>query len=151
MNVLARIPTDIVAALLFVALGIAALVTANAYPAGTLTHMGPGFFPRIVAVLFIVLGVAIGAVGRSTAARLQPSLAEARGWLCIVGGIVAFVVLGAHTGLVPATFAIVFISALGSRNNSVKDAALLAAAMVVVSVVIFGLILKIQMPLLGWT
>ncbi|MEJ0045599.1 MAG: hypothetical protein WDN04_05275 [Rhodospirillales bacterium] len=42
---------------------------------------------------------------------------EWRGWICIVASVLAFVVLGKYGGLLPATFAIVFIAALGDRDN----------------------------------
>lgn len=147
-----RIPSDIYAALLLVALGAATLIGTATYPVGTLTQMGPGFYPRAIGCIMIGLGllVALGARG-SAGVALRPSRADVRGWLCIVGGIAAFTVLGPHGGLVPATFAIVFISALGNQRNTVKDALLLALAMVVLSVVVFGLALKIQMPLIGWS
>jgi hypothetical protein len=75
---------------------------------------------------------------------------EWRGWLCISGSIAAFVVLGFHGGLVPATFAVVFISAMGDRDNSAIASAVLAAVMTVVCVVIFHWLLHMQLPLFRW-
>ena len=49
-----------------------------------------------------------------------------------------------------ATFAIVFISALGDRRNTVKSAFLLAAAMVVVCLIVFSWGLQLQFPLFRW-
>jgi len=72
-----------------------------------------------------------------------------RGWLCILGGVAAFVVLGAHGGLVPASFASVFVAALGDRRNSVRDAALLALAMTAFGVVVFHYGLHVLLPLFG--
>jgi high-affinity Fe2+/Pb2+ permease len=63
---------------------------------------------------------------------------------------VAFIVLGEYGGLVPATFAIVFISALGDRNNSLKQAFWLSAGMVVIAVVIFWWALQMQFDLFRW-
>ena len=83
----------------------------------------------------------------AAAARLRP---EWRGWFCICAGVVAFAVLGRYGGLVPATFASVFIAALGDRKNSLLASLVLAAAMTVVCVVVFWWLLKIQLPLFGW-
>jgi hypothetical protein len=75
---------------------------------------------------------------------------EWRGWFCIGASIVAFVALGKYGGLLPATFAIVFISALGDRQNTVASVAVLALACAVVCVVVFWWALQIQFPLFQW-
>ena len=69
---------------------------------------------------------------------------------CIVLSIVAFIVFGTYGGLLPATFAVVFISALGDRQNTLKSAFVLAVAMSIISVVIFWWALKLQFPLFTW-
>jgi len=38
---------------------------------------------------------------------------EWRAWLCILAGPILFIILGSLGGLLPATFACVFVSALG--------------------------------------
>ncbi|MFM0102634.1 tripartite tricarboxylate transporter TctB family protein, partial [Paraburkholderia rhynchosiae] len=73
-----------------------------------------------------------------------------RGWICIVLGIGLFIVCAAYIGLLPATFAIVFVSALGDQRNTVKDAFWLAIAVCVVCVIVFWWGLKIQLPLVHW-
>lgn len=144
-----RVRSDAIAALLLALLGAAMLAGSFVYPVGTLTHMGPGFFPRAIGILMIAIALLVAASGRQSAPLGAPAAGDVRGWLCILGGIVAFTVVGKYGGLAPATFAIVFLSALGNRRNSLRDATLFAAAMTVVGVVVFGLILKIQMPLIG--
>ncbi|MCJ9713295.1 tripartite tricarboxylate transporter TctB family protein, partial [Bordetella hinzii] len=50
----------------------------------------------------------------------------------------------------PATFAIVFISALGDRTNTLKQALLLSVSMCVIAVVVFWWALQLQLPLFRW-
>jgi hypothetical protein len=52
-------------------------------------------------------------------------------------------------GLVAATFACVFVAALGDRQNSWKEAGLLATGITVFGVVLFSLVLRVQIPLFG--
>ena len=73
-----------------------------------------------------------------------------RGWACILGGVIAFVVLGAYGGLMPATFASVFIAAMGDRQNTVKGAAILSAVLTVFCLVVFHFGLSLQLPLFQW-
>ena len=76
--------------------------------------------------------------------------AEWRGWGCIVLGVVSFLVLGTYGGLVPATFACVFISALGDRGGSVRESLGLACVVTIVGVILFYYLLKVQLPLWRW-
>ena len=84
--------------------------------------------------MLAVSGLAIAATATKTKDDNEDHAIDWRGWSCIIGGTLAFAVLGMYGGLVIASFAIVFISAMGDRNNTVLQAAALAAAMVVVSI-----------------
>ena len=63
---------------------------------------------------------------------------------------VAFIVLGKYGGLLPATFAITFISALGDRQNTIVKALILSLAMVAIALVVFWWALQMQFPLIRW-
>lgn len=147
-------------ALMLLALGAAVFAMGLDYRMGTLNRMGAGFIPVVLGVLMMGVGIAIGATatapGQERIAHPLPGDGthkgpEWRGWLCILGGVVAFVVLGEHGGLLPATFASVFISAMGDRNNTIKGAALLGAILSVFGVIVFHYGLHLQLPLFQWT
>jgi hypothetical protein len=114
--------------------------------------MGSGFFPVAIGAILVLTGLAI-ALGRKNAVlegeeeHFQP---EWRGWICITLGVIAFIVLGRYGGLIPATFAVVFIAALGDRQNTIKDALILSLIGVAACIVIFWWALEIQMPLFHW-
>lgn len=134
------------------AIGVGAMLEGSSYQMGTLGRMGPGFFPAALGTLLALVGVAIAVAGRFAATEPDEILArpEWRGWACIAASIVAFVVLGAYGGLLPATFAIVFISALGDRQNTFFSALVLALLMAAVCVVVFWWALQLQFPLFAW-
>jgi hypothetical protein len=152
---------DHVGGALLLAVGAAAVVAGLGYQVGSLRQMGPGFFPVVLGALMALAGLAIlattplapgaGVPAAATVAPPQAHLAgppfQPRAWACIIGGIVAFVVLAAHGGLVPASFVSVFVAALGDRRNGVRDAALLALAMTLFGVVVFHLGLHLLLPL----
>jgi hypothetical protein len=149
---------DRIGAALMILIGLAAVGAGLSYRVGSLTRMGAGYFPVVLGTLLAAIGAMLWLGGRArTPGGTAPVAAVApapgwewRAWLSIAGGVAAFVALGGHGGLIPATFAAVFIAALGDRNNSVRDAALLALAMVAAAAVIFGWALQLQLPLLGW-
>lgn len=138
--------------------GCSAAYAAADYKLGTLGRMGPGFFPCALGVLLALIGLMIAASARTEAGKPAgpaipghaAGIPDLRGGVCIVAAILAFLFLGHYCGLVPATFAITFIAAMGDRNNTVKQSALIALAMVVVAAVVFSWALHMQMPLFSW-
>jgi hypothetical protein len=141
---------DAIGGLLMLALGAGTALHAQSYNIGTLRRMGPGFFPTILGILLALIGATMVLTSWRTQSGPATRRPEWRGWFCIVAGIIAFCVLGTYTGLAPATFAIVFISALGDRDNTILSAALLAATMVVACIIVFWWLLQLQFPLIHW-
>ncbi|WP_322102288.1 tripartite tricarboxylate transporter TctB family protein [Paraburkholderia sp. J41] len=137
---------------LMLLIGLGAVVQGMQYGVGTVTHMQSGFFPVALGCVLALLGLVIAAGARKNAAGPQEEVLppEWRGWICITLGILAFLVLGRYGGLVPATFAIVFVSALGDRDNTVRSAFLLAIAICAIAVVLFWWALKLPFPLFSW-
>ena len=152
-----KVRKDHAAALLIGAMGACVAGLGMTYQVGTLNQMGAGFMPVVYGVLMVIVGAAIGITAKrpadlpdqplETMTALRP---EWRGWLCIVAGVVAFVLLGSHGGLVPATFVSVFVAALGDRNNTWLTAAGLAAVVLVFTVAVFHYGLQVQLPLFQW-
>jgi hypothetical protein len=152
---LAAVPRDYYGGGLMMLIGGLAAAIGSSYSVGSLSRMGPGYFPVGLGILLMLVGVGMAvtcwfehAPRRAVGTDTPP--AEWRGWTCIVGSTIAFIVLGRHGGFVPATAAVVFISALGDRNNTMKDAALLALAMIAVLVIVFWWALKMTFPLFVW-
>lgn len=139
-------------------IGLGAAAQGLQYSFGSLTRMGPGFFPTCLGVILVLLGFSIAAAAKRPALRegMQEGVPaerprpEWRGWLCILGSIVAFVILGKWGGLVPASFAVTFISAFGDRDNTWKSALVLATIITILSVVVFWWALQLQFPLFSW-
>ena len=156
-----KLTKDRLGGALLVATGAATVSAGIGYRMGTLREMGSGFYPVVLGALLVLIGIVLFATAsRAPDAHLASAPAEMahlkgpvvqwRGWGCILGGALAFVVLGQHGGLVPASFVSVFVAALGDRANSVRDAALLALAMTVLGVVVFHDGLHMLLPLFQW-
>jgi amino acid transporter len=144
---------DYYAGALMVLCGLLAAQDARNYAIGTLHQMGPGYFPLALGILLIALGIIIaGTAGSGTDEKdhEQYPHSEWRGWFCIIAGPALFIVLGKYGGMVPATFACVFVSALGDRETTPKAALILSAGLTVFSVILFAYLLKIPMPIFAW-
>ena len=134
------------------ALGVGAGLQGLSYKVGTLSRMGPGFFPLALGVLLALMGLAIFATAKRDEPKIkeEPLPPEWRAWFLIILSLVAFIVLGIWGGLVPATFSVVFISALADRENTIKGSILLSLTMTITCVVIFWWALDMQFPLFRW-
>lgn len=137
---------------LMVLIGLGAVIQGRQYSIGTLSRMGPGFYPVALGAILALVGLALIATARFSKVQVEDKALppEWRGWLLICASIVAFVVLGKHGGLVPATFAIVFISALADRENTLLSATMLALATVAICIVVFWWALQMSFDLFGW-
>jgi len=154
-----RFKKDYYGGALLVVIGLAAVYAGVGYRVGELAHMGPGFFPVALGGLLALTGLLIPisargdkpSSGEEAASHGHPGgMPDLRGGICIILGILAFLLFGEYGGLLPATFAIVFISALGDRDNTLTEAVLLSLAMSFIAVVVFWWALKLQLPLFQW-
>ena|SRR5689334_137578 len=145
MRKIAR-PKDFYAGLLFVAFGIAAILIGRSYPLGTAARMGPGYFPRLLGILLIVLG---GALAMMALHGRGPALP---GWKwrpisVVLLSVVAFGLVLTHAGLVLSTIALIVAASTASREFRPREALLSGVLLAALSVGVFVIGLKLQLPI----
>lgn len=127
---------DVLAGLLFAALGTGGLLVALAYPFGTLGDMGPGFFPRVLGLVLIGLGGITFVRGL----RAGEPVEGPWGWLPLTmlsAALLAFGWLMEHAGLLPALVALVVASARAGQEFAWREVAVLTVALCVLAVAVF--------------
>lgn len=148
-----RLKRDFLAGGMLVLIGSGTVVHASNYNAGTLMRMGPGFMPIALGVILVLLGILVAAAAAAEDEPEGPLLKRKpdwRGWSCIIAGPFLFILLGIYGGLLPATFACVFVSALGDRSTTWKGALLLASGTSVFGVLLFVYLLQVPFPIIRW-
>jgi hypothetical protein len=142
---------------LLVLVGGATAYIGSGYQVGTLTRMGPGFFPTCLGVLLAFMGilVALAAINTKPAApapvdvmHSMPSHPDWRGWGCILGSVIAFIILAEYAGLLFATFFCVFIACCGDRTATLKGSLALSAGITVFGLILFSYVLRVQIPVI---
>ena len=134
-------------------IGTGAAVEARNYPLGTLMRMRSGFFPLALSTLLVVVGILIVGSAAGSAdgeERILPERKEWLGWSCIIASPLVFILFGEHTGMAPATFACVFVAAVGDRDATWKSAFLLATGVTAFGVALFSYFLQIPLPIFRW-
>ena len=141
--------------MLLIGLGIA--LKGTTYRTGTLMHMGPGFFPTALGVILVLLGIAIAATGLTGSAEdsehgnsILPDNPQWWAWFCILMSPIGFIAFGSQFGMIPGTFACVFIAALGDKRATWKGTIALATVVTIFGVSLFSYLLQVPMPILTW-
>ena len=141
-----RGPRDLYSGLLFVVVGALTVLIAINYPVGDAARMGPGYFPRALGTLLMLLGAI--SVWRSF--RLQGTPITRWKWRPIVIILASVIVFGhivQFVGLALSTVFLIFAASAASHEFRWKGAALIGLFMAVLCVGVFVYALRIQLPI----
>lgn len=145
-----RDPRHLWAGILFVAIGLGAVVQASAYEFGTATEMGPGFFPAMVGGLLSLLGLL--AIRRGVAADepvamgAWPLLPLAR----VLAGVVAFALLIRPFGLAPALTALILLACSQRLRAHPLEIIAITVILIGVATLVFIHGVQLNLQLLNW-
>jgi len=137
---------DFCGGLLLTAFGVFALVLAHGYPTGSAARMGPGYFPNMLGMLLVAIGATLVVTSlRRDGARLPRW--PWRPTVVVLGAVVTFGAIVPWAGLALSTVALVFIASAASHEFRLREAAVSGIALAVLAVLVFGVGLKIQLPI----
>ena len=127
---------DLLAGCMFLMFGLAFLYVAQDYQLGSARRMGPAYFPVVLSL--ILIGIGLATVGRAFVVAGPPIRDVAAKALALVTAAVmlfGLVVQGAGLGV--ATAALVLVSAPASRSSRLVPTLVLAAALAMFCVLVF--------------
>jgi hypothetical protein len=139
---------DFWSGLLFMGMGAAALILGNDLRVGTAARMGPGFVPHAIGWILIALGAVIALKGFARDAEQVVRL-HLRPVSLIVFSVVTCALLLQPAGLVPATIAMIAISAPAAGQTRVWETIAIAAFLIVLCVLIFKVMLEMSFPVIA--
>jgi hypothetical protein len=143
-----RNPKDFWSGVLFVVIGLAAVIIARDYPMGSVVKMGPAYFPT--ALGWVLTGIGAVAILRSFIRIGEPIQGFAVKQLAlIVIPTAVFGMLIRPGGLIVATLVLVLVSAYASSKFRFGPALALAIGMAAFSALVFVKALGVPIPLLG--
>ena len=137
---------DFWAGALFVAIGIATIVLGSKYTLGTAARMGPGYFPRILGILLIVLG-AILAIRATRSAGAPVPRFHWRPTLIVLGSVVLFGAIVRSVGVALSTVILIVVASSASHEFRPRESLLVGALLAALAVGVFVVGLQLQLPI----
>jgi hypothetical protein len=140
-------PKDLWAGLMFIGIGLFFVLWAMThYQMGSAVRMGPAYFPVLLGGLLAFLGALVLIEAFAIEGPKVPAFGY-RPLILISVACVAYGYLMKPLGLILATLALVFISALGGHEFKWKEVSILYVILIVFSVLVFVKGLTLPFPL----
>ena len=143
---------DFLSGLMFIGFGLLALYFGQKLALGTTVRMGPGYVPRMLALIMMGLGGVICVVALVAGAEAV----EKPKWkpiTLVTIGIICFALLFERAGLLPALVVLVFISSLAGEEFKLTEVIGNTVVLAVLCTLVFkvGLGMNIYIvKMLGW-
>lgn len=132
--------------LLFLAVGCIAVGMALQYPIGTMSRMGPGYFPLALGAIIALLGLIFVArafvLGGTPLGGSRPLAI-----VCVLGSASIFAGLLEALGLAISAFLLVVAAYAGGSEFRARRMIALGIGLAAFVVVLFALLLKLQVPI----
>ena len=145
-----RHPKDFFAGLIFMGFGLAALIIGSNYALGTAARMGPGYFPRILGILLVVLGAALSLRALKIKGDPLPQW-HWRPMLIVLGSVIVFGIVVTRLGLILSTIGLVFAASTASHEFRWKEALVSGVLFSALAAGVFVFGLNLQLPLWPWS
>jgi len=149
MKVDLRNNKDFLAGLLMIAVGALAFYAALDYPFGSALRMGPGYFPRVLAGIFMAFGIYVMIRGLRTGEKV----AGVWGWKPLAFLTVSLVLFGwamERIGMIPSLVIMFFVAARAGHEFKILEVVILTAIMTVFAWAVFIYGLGLPYRLFWW-
>ena len=134
--------------LIYIFVGVSAMIIARDYSMGTGVKMGPAYFPTILGGLLILIG-AISLLRSFIVSGTPIGAFVFKGLSFVIGSTVVFGLLVRGAGMVVALTALVIISAYGSKRFRWRPTIVMAVGLTIFCALVFIKGLGIPLPVVG--
>ncbi|HXF53318.1 MAG TPA: tripartite tricarboxylate transporter TctB family protein [Hyphomicrobiaceae bacterium] len=142
-----RCSTDLLSGLLFIAFGAFVLVYGLQYPFGTSARMGPGYYPRVVSIGLILVGLILTVRSRFIESEATEPLLV-RPLFVVALATAGFGLLIERAGLFAAAVLLIVAARLADRDFRPLEVAALCVVLIAFATAVFWYGLSLPFPLL---
>jgi hypothetical protein len=141
--------TDVIGGVLTVGIAAGVLIESSGYGYGTILRMGPGYFPTVLGILLLGLGLALTVRGLQR--RDEPIALPQLRPIVLIGAAISLFALTLPTfGLAPAIMLLVTVSAYASPVRRPLVIVLLGLGLTAFAYIVFVQLLSLHLDLLRW-
>ncbi len=138
-------PQDLGAGAVFVLIGVAGLYFGRELAFGTAARMGPGYFPTLLSILILAIGIIVAIRGLTTEGPpIEP--VQLRPIAMIIAAILIFGVLIDVVGLALTALLLTVFAAYARREVKLTETILLGAGLAAFTVAVFVYLLGQPLP-----
>lgn len=146
----ARDHCDLIGGALMMAIGgFVGVYAGQNYSLGTLTRMGPGYFPTVLG--FVLAGLGLLLMISAWFRHGELPRPDWRPMFAVLVAVTAFGFAAKHLGMVPATCLLVIISAIAESRFNWRRTIALCAGLSLIAMGIFAWGLGILIPAFRWS
>ena len=138
-------PQDLGAGAVFALIGVAGLYFGRELAFGTAARMGPGYFPTLLSILILAIGIIVAIRGFTTEGPpIEP--VQLRPIAMIIAAILIFGVLIGVVGLALTALLLTVFAAYARREVKLTETILLGAGLAAFTVAVFVYLLGQPLP-----
>ncbi len=139
-------PKDFWSGMLFMGIGAFALIAGAKYTIGAAARMGPGYFPRILGILMVLLGAVLAFRSLRSKGEAVPPW-KWRPTLLVLGSVVLFGAIVKTLGMAVSTVILIVVASAASHEFRWKESLIAGVALAVLAVGVFVIGLSLQLPI----
>ena len=141
-----RNPRDFWAGLLFIGIGVFAIAVGTNYQLGSAARMGPGYFPRILGILLLILGTLITVNGLRVRGEPIPAW-NWRATIVVLGSVILFGYLVEKIGVAIGTVLLIVAASFASHEFRPWESLVAGVLLAALAVGVFVVGLSLQLPI----
>ncbi len=141
---------DFYAGIIYLAVGLGAVLWSREYPLGNATQMGPGYFPQLLGIVLLLIGLACAVRGIRASAPDEVTPYRLEPFLLILASIVSFALLIDHAGLVATIFVSVLLACFRRAISHPVEVFLTFVVLAAFSSIVFVHLFGMRLPLFWW-
>lgn len=137
----------VIVGLIVAGIGLVGFIIGRQYEFGTSLRLGPGYFPTVLSVILVLLGLQEAAAALIDKAGSVSEPIDWRPLLATLAAVAGFAVAIPFLGLIPAFFVCVGLTSLAEPRFGVLPAATIAACTSLAAWALFSKLLGMTLPL----
>ncbi|OLU17639.1 MULTISPECIES: tripartite tricarboxylate transporter TctB family protein [unclassified Pseudomonas] len=136
---------DLLASAIFIGLGVLVLWSTRDLTAGSAAMMGPGYMPRMIGLLTVILGLVVGLIGLFKGGEPIGTV-QLRPLVILLASVAGFALAAESAGFIIAAAGLIIFGSMADREWRMREVLISSTLLTLFGLVVFIYGLDVQMP-----